>query len=106
MLDRLTANDFSQATGTTCKLVTPDGSEVAVVVDTVSEKPQYANPYMDKTRRAPFMVTMTSCAPTNFCDGSCDVIFSDGKRLAGIDVLRVAPLGRDPQLAYYQMLFN
>jgi hypothetical protein len=106
MLDKLTAADFSHATGTTCKLVTADGFEIPVVVDTVKEKPQFANPYVEAERRTPFMVTLNSLEPTPFCDGSCDIVFGDGKRLAGIDVSRVAPLGRDPQLGYFQMIFN
>ena len=106
MLDKLTAADFSHAIGTTCKLFTPGSGEVAVVIDTVKEKPQFANPYVEKERRTPFMVTFNSVAPSEFCDGSCDIVFADGKRLTGIDVSRIAPLGRDPQLAYYQMIFN
>jgi hypothetical protein len=106
MLDHLTAADFSHAIGTACKLVTPESFDVAVVIDTVTEKPQFANPYVEEGRRTPFLVTLSSIAPSAFCDGPCDVVFADGKRLTGIDVSRVAPLGRDPQLAYYQMIFN
>lgn len=105
MLDQLTAADFSHAAGTTCKLVV-EGGEFAVVIDTVTEKPQFANPYVSQERRTPFLITLRSIAPSGFCDGTCDIVFADGKRLAGIDVSRVAPLGRDPQLAYYQMIFN
>jgi len=106
MLDRIQASDFSHATGKICTLHLPDGSALAVLLDTVTVKEQYRNPYAKEGTRLPFIANLIAQQPTEFVEGNCDFEFEDGSRIDGIDVSRVAPLGRDPMVAYYQIIFN
>jgi len=106
MLENMRAADFESATGKTCTLHLPDGSTLSVVLDSVTEKPQYRNPYAKEGHRLPFSIGLTAQQASDFIDGSCHLEFPDGRRIDGIGTSRVAPLGRDPLLAYYQMIFN
>lgn len=84
----------------------PDGSKLQVLVDNVSIKPQCRNPYAAETQRLPFSVGLTSIEATDFVEGYCSLELENFGLLEGVSVSRVAPLGRDPNLAYYQIIFN
>ncbi|HEY8026224.1 MAG TPA: hypothetical protein VIF60_16790 [Burkholderiaceae bacterium] len=106
MLDRIQASDFSHATGKICTLHLPDGVALPVLVDNVSVKEQYRNPYAKEGTRLPFIANLIAQQATEFLNGTCHFEFEDGSRIENIDVSRVAPLGRDPTFAYYQIIFN
>jgi hypothetical protein len=105
MLDRIEASDFSPSTGKICSLHLPDGKILPVLIDNVTEKPQCRNPYAQEGQRLPFSVSLTAQQATDFTEGECNIEL-EGKRLTGVGVSRVAPLGRDPMFAYYQIIFN
>ncbi len=106
MLDRLNAARFLPSEGRVCALHLPDGSSLPIMIDSVSEKPQYRNPYAPEGQRLPFSIAFTAQKPTHFEDGICALELVDGEKIEGIFVSRVAPLGRDPALAYFQLIFN
>jgi hypothetical protein len=106
MLERIEASDFTPSTGKVCALHLPDGSRLPVLLDEVTVKAQYRNPYAKEGQRLPFIVTLTAQQGTDFIDGPCAFEFEDSRRLEGIDVSRLAPMGRDPAFAYYQIIFN
>ena len=106
MLERIDASHFSPSTGKVCAMQLPDGSRLQVLVDSVSVKPQYRNPYAPETQRLPFSVALISIGATDFVEGQCSLELEDFGLLEGVSVSRVAPLGRDPNVAYYQIVFN
>jgi hypothetical protein len=106
MLEQLDASHFSALTGKVCDLHLQDGSILQVMVDSVSTKPQARNPYAPTTQRMPFSVTLTAVGPTAFAEGPCAIDLETFGRADGIYVSRVAALGRDPNGAYYQIIFN
>ena len=106
MLEQLDASHFSPLTGKVCDLHLQDGSVLPVMVDSVSTKPQARNPYAPETQRMPFAVTLTAIGPTEFAEGPCTLDLENFGRVEGVYVSRVAALGRDPNGAYYQIIFN
>ena len=106
MLDRLNAARFLPSKGKVCALLLPDGGSLQVLIESVDEKPQYRNPYAPEEQRLPFLIAFTAQEPTQFQDGICALELVDGEKIEGIFISRVAPLGRDPAGAYYQLIFN
>jgi len=106
MLELLDASHFSALAGKACDLRLQDGSVLPVRVDSVSTKPQARNPYAPETQRMPFAVTLTAIGPTEFAEGPCAIDLEHFGRVEGVYVSRVAALGRDPNGAYYQIIFN
>lgn len=103
MLHLLQSDDFRAAFEQPLRLALPDGSELAVVVDGVSEAPQSRMP---DSPRMPFSVTLHSLQPTAFVDGLCQLHLPGVGALRDLYVSRNPPLGRDPQLGYFSIVFN
>ncbi|MBV8634640.1 MAG: hypothetical protein JO002_09140 [Burkholderiaceae bacterium] len=105
MLDLVQASVFAPFVGKTFNLQLEDGSMLPVLLDTLSEKAQYRNPYAPESTRTPFAVYLTAQQATAFLEGLCHIELGE-VRLEGVHVSRVAALGRDPNNAYYQIIFN
>ncbi len=105
MLDLVQASVFTPFVGKILDLQLEDGSLLSVLLDTLREKAEYRNPYAPETTRLPFAVYLTAQQATDFLEGPCSIDLGD-VRLEGIHVSRVAALGRDPNGAYYQIIFN
>ncbi|HWW04668.1 DUF6916 family protein [Collimonas sp.] len=106
MLELVDAAYFSPSTGKVCAMQLPDGSMLPVLVDSVNVKSQYRNPYAPEQQRLPFIVTLTAQQTTAFIEGPCAIDLEQRGRLEEVYVLRVAPLGRDPAGAYFQIVFS
>ena len=106
MLELVDAAYFNPSTGKVCALRLPDGSILPVLVDSVNVKAQYRNPYAPEQERLPFIVTLTAQQTTGFIEGPCAIDLEQRGRLEGVYVSRLAPLGRDPGGAYFQMVFS
>lgn len=106
MLERVEAAHFDPLTGKVCDLHLPDGSTLPVLIDSVTGKPQSRNPYAADTQRMPFSVSLTAQCATGFIEGPCALDLDILGRVDGLYVSRVAPLGRDPAGAYFQIMFN
>jgi hypothetical protein len=105
MLEHVQASAFIPFTGKTFTLQLEDGSILPVMVDSVREKAEFRNPYASETQRLPFAVYITAQQATGFLEGPCTVELGE-VRFEGVYVSRVAALGRDPNSAYYQIIFN
>jgi hypothetical protein len=106
MLEQVDASDFTPLTGKRCDLTLADGSILPVLINGVAIKPLARNPYATETQRLPFSVTMTATRETDFIEGPCSISLDNFGCLEGVYVSRVASLGRDPNGAYYQIVFN
>lgn len=102
MLELLEASHFAQLQGCLHAFEIPGGSTLELRVDSVTLKPKSR---ISEQGRMPFTVTLTS-APTQFIEGLCAVELPSIGRVENIMVSRQAALGRDPQQAYFQILFN
>lgn len=106
MLDRLEASQFAPLLAQSQQLILPDGKALPVSVDSVREHPRSRMPDAPPDRRLPFTVTLTALEPTAFIDGLCAIDLPNLGRVKDIWVGRMAPLGRDPAGAYFQIIFN
>jgi hypothetical protein len=106
MLDRLEASHFTPLLEQAQALVLPDGSALAVRVDSVRENALARMPDAPADRRMPFTVTLTALQPTTFIDGPCAMDLPGLGRVDGIWIGRMAALGRDHTGAYFQIVFN
>lgn len=106
MLDLVDASHFTPLIGKVCDLELADRSILPIRIDSVTSKPLTRNPYAPESQRLPFLVTLTATRPTNFIEGPCSIELNNFDRLNGVYVTRVAALGRDPNGAYYQIIFN
>jgi hypothetical protein len=106
MLEQVDASHFNPFIGKTCDLQLADGSILPVLIDCVTSKPLSRNPYAAEAQRLPFSVTLTATRATDFIEGSCSIELANFGRLDGVYVSRVAPLGRNPNGAYYEIVFN
>jgi hypothetical protein len=106
MLEQVDAAHFTPFTGKMCDLRLADGSILPMLIDCVTCKPLARNPYAAETQRLPFSVTLTATRATDFIEGPCSIELDNFGRLEGVYVSRVASLGRDPNGAYYQIVFN
>lgn len=102
MLETIEEQDFARLLNQTTQLMCSDGQTLAVCITAVHARPKSQMP----GGRKPFTVEMTSLAPTPFVMGACDMTLADGETLHGVHVSRVHPLGRDPQLGYFTLIFN
>lgn len=106
MLELVDAAYFTPSTGQLCTLQLPDGSALPVLVDSVNVKAHYRNPYAPEQQRLPFIVTLTAQQATDFLEGPCAIDLPQRERLEGVYISRLAPLGRDPAGAYFQVVFS
>ena len=106
MLDRLEAAHFIPLVEQPRQLMLPDGSALAVRVDSVRENAAARVPCAAADRRMPFTVTLTALEPTAFIDGLCAIDLPGLGQVEGIWVGRMAALGRDHTGAYFQIVFN
>lgn len=106
ILELVDAAYFIPSTGQVCALQLPDGSMLPVLVDSVNVKAQYRNPYAPEQHRLPFIVTLSAQQATGFVEGPCAIDLVQRGRLDDVYVSRLAPLGRDPAGAYFQMVFS
>lgn len=106
MLDRMTSAHFRPLLGRTCKAVTSAGEVLDLCVDAVKEHPRARPPEVVGEGRVPFSVSLTALAPTGFIGGSCSVELETVGSLASVQLVRVAPLGRNNARSYFQIVFN
>jgi hypothetical protein len=106
MLEHIDISDFAAVSGKISTLHLPDGSTLSVKIDNLTSKPQSRNPYAPDTQRIPFSVNMTAQQATDFIGGPCAIDIDPSVRIEGVYVSRVAPLGRDPAGAYFEVVFN
>jgi hypothetical protein len=106
MLHAIEATHFTSLEGQAREFETADGRRVVLRVDTVRLKPSTRIPGGDDTVRTPFTVSLTAVEPTAFVHGLCAVELPGLGRVENMMVSRQAALGRDPRLAYFQILFN
>ncbi len=103
MLERLEASHFESLQGHAHVFEIPNGAALELRVDSVTRKPKSSIP---GSAREPFTVNLTSTMPTHFIEGLCATELPGVGRVENIMVSRQAALGRPPQLAYFQILFN
>ncbi len=106
MLDRIEASHFSPLTGQVFQLNTPDGGKLALMIDNVKTEPRARMPDAPEAQRMPFSVSLTAQQATTFIDGLCSMELPALGLVKDIFVSRMAPLGRDPSGAYFQIIFN
>lgn len=106
MLDRVDVSHFGPLAGQIFQLKTPDGKELAMMVDGVKLKPYSCMPNAPATQRIPFSVSLTAQQSTAFVDGLCSMELGTLGLLENVFVSRVAPMDCDPSRAYYQIIFN
>ena len=104
MLESLEVSHFEPLQGHPQAFETVDGNTLELYVEAVTVKPQ-SRPAGDGGRM-PFTVSLSARAPTRFVEGLCAVELPGIGRVENILVSRQAALGRDPQQAYFQILFN
>ncbi len=105
MLELVEASHFAQLQGRSHSFQTPDGNTLMLRVDSVTLKPKSQMPGNDNGRM-PFTVNLCASEPTRFIEGLCAIELPDIGRVQNIMVSRQAALGRDPQHAYFQIMFN
>lgn len=103
MLRSIESQHFQALLKHTTQLHLPDGQVLEVRVESVSENPRGRIP---ENPRMPFSVALTSLAPSDFVHGLCAIELADHGRLEGVFVSRVPALGRNPELAYLDVVFN
>lgn len=103
MLHEVNVDNFRVMLGCVCTLQLSDGSQLPVRVSSVIEKPQAR---LAEDRRLPFNVSLSSLEPSEFIDGSCEVVLPEMGLLQDVFVSRVPAMGRDENLAYYCISFN
>lgn len=103
MLRSIDSQSFQVLLKRTTQLHLPDGQVLEVRVDSVVENPRGRIP---ENPRMPFSVALSSLAPSEFVHGLCAIELVDHGRLEGVFVSRVPALGRNPELAYLDVVFN
>lgn len=103
MLRSIESQQFQALLEHTTQLHLPDGQVLEVRVESVSENPRARMP---ESPRMPFSVALSSLAPSEFVHGLCAIELADRQRLEGLFVSRVPALGRNPELAYLDLVFN
>ncbi len=103
MLQQVCNEHFQPLVERPCPLYLPDGSQLPVQVEAVELRPQSRLP---ENSRTPFSVTLRSLEPTHFIDGLCALELPQLGRVDEIFVSREPPLGRDPALGYFNIVFN
>jgi hypothetical protein len=106
MLHAIAAAHFTALEGQVREFETVDGHRIVLRVDGVKLKPATGFPGEDAGHRTPFTVNLTAVEPTAFVHGLCAVELPELGRVENMMVSRQAALARDPQLAYFQILFN
>lgn len=104
MLERIEASHFEQLRGNAHRFEITEGGALELRIDAVTRKPLSRIPGSEG--REPFTVNLTSVSPTRFVEGLCAAELPGIGRVENIRVSRQAALGRDPQLAYFQIMFN
>ncbi len=105
MLERIESRHFRLMGDQPQRLTLPDGGQLTVRLDDVSEDPRACVPDA-APRRMPFVVTLTALESTGFVDGPCTLDLPELGSVSNIWVGRMASLGRDPNGAYFQIVFN
>lgn len=103
MLDLLHSDHFTAVADRLLHLRLPDGRQLALAIDSVTQAPRSAMP---ESRRVPFCVTLHSLEPTDFVDGLCTLDLPDHGEVSDLYVSRNPPLGRDASLGYFSIVFN
>ncbi|KAF0864777.1 hypothetical protein [Pseudomonas sp. LD120] len=103
MLQHLYNEHFQPLLNQPCPLHLPDGSLLPVQIETIELHPQSRLP---ENARIPFSVALRSLQPTDFVDGLCTLELPTLGRVDAIFVSREPPLGRDPTLGYFNIVFN
>jgi hypothetical protein len=104
MLDTLRAEDFSRHIGKTCRLTGEEGGPLDLLIDSVAEHTRLKRP---QDTRAPFSVLLKGPQEPSFVSGLFDIELEPGVTLHGVGVGRIMPpWGLEPELAYYQIVFN
>lgn len=103
MLLQVCDQHFQALLHQTCPLQLPDGSLLPIQVQSIELRPQARLP---ENPRTPFSVMLRSLEPTPFVDGLCALELPQLGRVEAIFVSREPPLGRDPALGYFNIVFN
>lgn len=103
MLQRVHSHHFQPLLGQTSNLTLPDGSTLPVRIEHLEETPRSKLPNSERT---PFSVEFNSLESTDFVDGLCALDVPELGRLEDVFVSRVPPMGRDPTLGYFYIVFN
>ncbi|NHQ87297.1 hypothetical protein HA050_14360 [Iodobacter sp. HSC-16F04] len=111
MLGNVCAEDFLPLLGKVCYFQTEQLAPVAMRVDAVTMRPETKLPSYLNVKRLPFMVELSSDGAGNIIDATGTLALpaeepAAYKQLHSVWIGRVAPLGRDTSLAYFQLLFN
>lgn len=103
MLQQLSNEHFQALVDQPCPLYLPDGSLLPVQIQAIQLRPHARLP---NCPREPFNVMLRSLEPTAFVDGLCALELPQVGRVEAIFVSREPPLGRDPALGYFNIVFN
>ncbi|MEJ2795113.1 hypothetical protein WAE56_17035 [Iodobacter sp. LRB] len=111
MLGNVCAEDFLPLLGKVCYFQTEQLAPVAMRVDAVTMRPKTKLPSYLNIKRLPFMVELSSATASNLADATGTLALPTEepdayKQLHSVWIGRVASLGRDPSLAYFQLLFS
>jgi len=103
MLQQVSSEHFQSLLDQPCPLHLPDGSQLPVQVESIELRPQSRLP---ENTRIPFNVLLRSLQPTDFVDGPCALDLPQLGRVDAVFVSREPPLGRDPALGYFNIVFS
>ncbi|OCW21026.1 MULTISPECIES: hypothetical protein [unclassified Pseudomonas] len=103
MLQQVCNEHFQPLINQSCPLQLPDGRVLHVHIEAVDLRPQSRLP---DNPRTPFNVTLRSLAPTDFVDGLCALALPQLGTVEAIFVSREPAMGRDPNLGYFNIVFN
>ncbi|NWA04982.1 DUF6916 family protein [Pseudomonas gingeri] len=103
MLQQVSNEHFQSLVNRPCPLHLPDGSLLSIQIESIQLRPQARLP---ENPRIPFNVALRSLGPTDFVDGLCALDLPQLGRLDAVFVSREPPLGRDPALGYFNIVFN
>ncbi|WP_191489297.1 DUF6916 family protein [Pseudomonas sp. FEN] len=103
MLQQVSSEHFQLLMKQHCPLHLPDGSQLPIEIEAVELRPQSRLP---GNTRTPFNVALRSLEPTAFVDGLCALELPQLGRVDTVFVSREPPLGRDPTLGYFNIVFN
>ncbi|NWA29538.1 hypothetical protein HX870_02995 [Pseudomonas gingeri] len=103
MLQQVSSEHFQALMKQHCPLHLPDGSLLPIEIEAIALRPQSRLP---ESSREPFTVVLRSLEPTAFVDGLCALELPQLGRVDAVFVSREPPLGRDPALGYFNIVFN
>jgi hypothetical protein len=106
MLDAIRADHFEPLVGRSLEVAPENGAPVPLTIESVHRHPNGRFPDDSPETREPFSVILRGQVDVPLVDEACALLIPELGRLHGVRVSRIAPLSRDPNAAFFQILFN